>query len=490
MVVEDSNILKVSYPAFRPVSDYEPTRIHVDNEYLFLETIYSPLIDLLNDKAVPMASIAKEHYWKESELHLVIRDDLKTVDGTVLNVDDVIMSLKRVLILAENTHGDFKKLICPEISLKSLSDECSGISKEGNTLILKPVNKRDFLVPMLASIDFAIIPISSVDDKTLKIIDYKNTSGPYYVDKDLGDGNIVLKANPNHFQYSEKLASEVHLVPTRGLDKSEIVEMLKRGDIDAITTIDGLDTSHFDKAKSSELNIHQTINIKSKIAFITESGLKNIPKDKRISFAKKLRQSFHERYKNDPTYKLSDEYFLPFSDGGITEEREKELVNLFSVSKDDLIDEESIYLSIFHTGDHLFKDFSQTAKKEMPKLLVDRATTIPAFNKNKDYKEPDYIFVSTDTGFLENISLISYSMSAGIFGFSKKEGIKWLHDYMATEDRNERLKKLKQMHYQSLSEGRLIPLLSTSYVALSNKKWNFDLSELFANCPLWKIKKN
>ena len=193
----------MGFPSKHEVSFYEPTNIHIADEYIFLEAIYSTLVNLSDKKGSPEPSIAKDFYWVGSELHLNIRDDLSTVDGHKVGVDDVIFSLKRLLVLSQNTHGDFKNIICPGTEIKTVNDPCDGISKSGNTLILKPAMKQEFILPMLAAIDFAILPKTSVDPQNLKIVDYRNTSGPYYVEKDKGGGHVVLKLNPYHFMNSK-----------------------------------------------------------------------------------------------------------------------------------------------------------------------------------------------------------------------------------------------------------------------------------------------
>ena len=168
-------------------------------------------------------------YWRDQKFYLVIRDDLKTVDGYPITAEDVMLSFKRLMILSQNTHGDFKSLVCPETELKSVFDDCPRMEIEGNTLILTPRYRSDLLVGMLSAIDFAIIPRKSFDPVSLKITDYRNTSGPYYVDQDNGDGNIVLKPNPTHFHFEESMAQEVRLIPTKDKNKGEIIELLTRG---------------------------------------------------------------------------------------------------------------------------------------------------------------------------------------------------------------------------------------------------------------------
>ena len=110
-----------------------------------------------------------------------------------------MLSFKRLMILSRNTHGDFKSLVCPEVELKSVFDDCPRMEIEGNTLILTPRYRSDLLVGMLSAIDFAIIPRKSFDPESLKITDYRNTSGPYYVDQDKWGWKYGFKTQPCPF---------------------------------------------------------------------------------------------------------------------------------------------------------------------------------------------------------------------------------------------------------------------------------------------------
>lgn len=91
---------------------------------------------------------------------------------------------------------------------------------------------------------------------------------------------------------------------------------------------------------------------------------------------------------------------------------------------------------------------------------------------------------------MEDIGLISYSMNAGIFGYKKMEAQAWLKEYMQILDKEERLKRLRELHYQVLSSPALVPLVSAPYVALARKPWKIELSQIYANNPLWLVKKN
>ena len=482
----EDHVLDIAFPYEKRIEAYDPAKIHFAQEYILLESIYSPLIELANTNSEPFAAVARMFYWEGSELHFVIREDLKTIDGYQITVDDVEASLKRLLILSENTHGDFKNLVCPDAKLKSLKDDCPGIHKKGNTLILRPKHRRSFLLDIFASIDFAIIPQKSFDPVSLKITDYRNTSGPYYVDQDNGDGNIVLKLNPAHFHFEESMAREVRLVSSRKMNRDEVIQLLNQGKVDHITTLEGLEIPDLQKIDLNKSSFHETIHIRTAVTHITEEGKKKIPVKKRLGFAKALQKSFHEYCEKEEGCRPIQQFFIPLSGGDFSREEEAALKKLMD-SVDGETSGENISLEILESKLSALKQHIQISKKYMPNLKVEKAKGIPAFNKSSD--TPDYLMVFTDSGFLDNIGLISYSTNSGIFGFPKEEGKAWLRDYMDTEGKLERIAKLRAMHLKSLTEGHMIPLYRTPYVAVARRPWKMHLSQLFANNPFWKIRK-
>ena len=120
---------------------------------------------------------------------------------------------------------------------------------------------------------------------------------------------------------------------------------------------------------------------------------------------------------------------------------------------------------------------------------VYQETDAPDLKKNMSPNEiPDAFIAATDTGFMEDISLISYSLNAGLLGLKREERQTWLADYMATEQKSARMEKLRQLHFDALSSPVIVPLVASSYTALVRKPWKMELSELYANNQLWRIK--
>ena len=320
-------ILRVAFPSDKPASDYEPTQIHFDSQYIFLENIFSPLVEF--DKIGTLRGGVAEHAdWVGNELRLTIRHGLKTENGTPITAADVIFSLKRLLVLSSNTHGNFKDLVCPGVQLKTVEDDCPDLKQDGDVVIIKAKKREPFLLPMLAAIDFAIIPRSSTDPNTLKIINYKETSGPYYVANDDGHGHIELKLNPYSYHAAKDIPQVVELVPEMTAESS--LNALLNDEVDLITTVDA---ARAEKVlpfaeKHPEFRLHTTKDIRETFLLFTARGLKELSINERRFIANKIRQIFSEIYKNTPGYSPVDTFFPSFSDVGLNAREQAEINKL------------------------------------------------------------------------------------------------------------------------------------------------------------------
>lgn len=485
---KNEKILKVAFPSKLKSTDYEPTRISFDYEYIFLENIFSPLVEIAKDGSLT-SGVAEKTEWIDDELKLTIRKNLKTSSGKAITTEDVLFSLKRLLILSGNTHGNFKDIVCPTTDIKLVLEECSGLRADREAVYINAKGKKTFLLPMLGAIDFAIIPKASVDEKSLKIINTKETSGPYYVESDDGNGNITLKANPYHFFFSQDIAEKIILVPTNSQDKTHSLKLFQQGLIDHITTIDTARSEELIRfAKgNSDADLHVTAKIRNLILVFTEIGQKKFSSSERIAVGEKARIAFSEIYKGVEGFEQHFEFFPNLSFGGLTDQQRENLEK--TRTQKNLLSDKSIQIGLIKRGP--LEEWSRPIKKHLPQAECYIETNMPDFKKDMTTDQmPDAIIVSTDTGFTEDISLLSYSLNAGLLGLSKLERAKWLADYMSVDNKEIRIKKVKDLHYNALSKGDTIPLIASPYTAIVRKPWKIELSELFANNQLWRIKHN
>lgn len=315
-----NNSMRLAFPYNRNPENYDPARITLAPEYIFLENIFSPLIEMDVHGSVT-SGVASMFEWQGDEAVLTIRDSLVTVDGLPITAQDAEFSLKRLLVLTGNTHGNIQDLLCADKPLKSVDEPCQGIESRGNQLILRPGRRKPFLFPMLAAIDFAVIPRRSVNPETLAIIDFRNTSGPYYVAADAGGGYITLKANPQHYHYNDRIPQNIKLVPMDPDDPNSSLSALEHGEIDALTTIDAATPEavlQFHNSRADRFNLHQTLNIRNIMLTFTEYGRKIFTPEVRRCIGQTIRHEFLKHVSDSLAYKPEVQFFPVVGEGGLS----------------------------------------------------------------------------------------------------------------------------------------------------------------------------
>ena len=481
-----TRVLKVAFPYDKPARFYEPTKIHLAPEYIFLENTFSPLVELSPNDGTVQKGVAEKWEWKGNELHLTIRKGLKTIDGTEITAKDAEFSIKRVLVKTGNTHGNFQDLVCGARTIKKIEDICEGIRVEGDTLVLKTSSRSPFILPMLTGIDFAIIPKSSVDPKTLDIKDYRNTTGPYYVSQDSESGKIILTLNPGHYHASKAVPEKIELIPTDPKNKEASLALFKSGNVDMITTIDSARPEQIFRLSRevSGTSFHSTANIRTISVFFTERGMKELSHDERLLLGQQITGSLQKNFLSLPGYERTHQFFPAHGDGAIDLAQAQAIAEshpaITKLTK-------KVELSILRVGD--IATFKKLIEEAAPTVQVVEGKNAPAFEKFKNISDMPHAFIGgPDTGFNEDISLISYSLNAGLLLLTPEGRVKWLAEYMALADKDERIQKLRKLHQDSLENITLYPMFSCPYTALAQNGWNIQLSKILANNPLWLVK--
>jgi MarR-like DNA-binding transcriptional regulator SgrR of sgrS sRNA len=475
--------LRVAFPSTQAVEEYEPTNISLGHEYILLENLFSPLVEIDN-KGNPTAGVAEKIEWDGEWLKLTIRTNLKTKSGKSITAEDAEFSLKRLLVLSGNTHGNFKDIVCPNEKITSVDSYCSGIKREGNVLFLNGHDKKTFLTPMLGAIDFAIIPKSSVDPVTLKIKDYTETSGAYYVISDDKKGHIELKLNPNHYFANSQIPQVIHLVPSS--EKSSL-EMLAKNEVDHITTVDKIKSAEMLKfaADNDGYNVHATYKIRSTVLVFTEKGQKELSLDQRRYIGEKIKAAMLKNYEGALSYSESDQFFPTASEVSLTPKQKAEIDHIrSSVNPSDI---KKFKLGLIKRGN--LEEWSKNINELLPMADCYIETNVPEFKKDlKSEDMPQAFIASSDSSFAEDIGLLSYTLNTGILGLTKAERQQWLKHYMSVDDKAQRLNLVNQLQFNALKNSVLVPLVASPYTAIVRKPWKPELSPLFANNQLWRIK--
>lgn len=482
--------MRVAFPYSLSPEKIDPTNITLAPEYFFLEQVLSPLIEMDIHGAVT-SGVASRFEWIGDEAVLTIRKDLVTVDGYQITAEDAEISLKRLLVLSGNTHGNLQELLCRGKALTSLADDCAGIEVRGNQIILKPGRRAPFLFPMLAAIDFAVIPARSIDQKTLKITDYRNTSGPYYVSADAGNGRVTLSANPKHYHYNDRMPKEFTFEPMDKTKPNSSLEALSKGEVDVITTIDAATPEtvlQFHKKHANEFTLHRTQDIRNILVAFSERGQQLFSSEQRRCLGRKIREAFTAQTAESLAYKTGVQFLPIFGEGGLSKNQLSQLAQSFQEASDCPKSGAGYTATLVRLALH--DEFQAILTNILPGLILNVGKN-PAFvdYSSKPNEMPILAIAGPDTGFLEDIGLISYSMNAGYFNIAKKDRSAWLATYGKLEKKEDRIALLNKLHFDALMDPVIVPLAMAPYVALVPKDWDPGLSTLFANCQLWLFRR-
>ena len=482
----DTTLLRVAFPANDAISDYDPSKIHYAHQYIILENLYSQLVGY-DIKGEIVSGIAERFEWVGNEVWFYIRRGLKTIDGNEITARDAELSLKRLFILQSNTHGDISRVLCGKKGIKTLSEKCENMRVEDDyTLVLVFPQKDPFLFSMLTSVDFSVLPERSIDHKTLKIIDYRNTSGPYYAEKTPASTTLELTANPGHFLYSDKMPVKIRLVPSRVDKKSISLTLFKEGKVDMLTTAETAGTESIRKyaEETKDVEMFKTIPIELAALTFTPSGVSRHTVAERFVIAALIKRALLPSLTAGGA-ESTIQLFPPFGQGALTESQLASLNARFESVKN------SVFSGKF-TIWNLPRDSWTELQKIFPNADFKYVMAIPghADYKALGLKEPDLFFHRTDTSIKEDISFFSYYMSGYFFSIHGEKGASWIKKYSRTENLGNRMKMLNQLHYETLSEAITIPLTFSPYIAIVKKPWRFDFFNLHAGTTFWRMRCN
>ena len=157
-LAKDSKV-RIAFNAKSSVTAFDPARIQMDVEAIVLDNLYSPLVRMGSDGTIE-PFFAEHYWWNGNTLHFKIRENFRTVDGWAVTAKDAEFTLKRILISDSNAHGNLAIFLCTNTKPVDIESECPGIQSTETELRLTVANVKykPFLLKLLASMDFGIIP--------------------------------------------------------------------------------------------------------------------------------------------------------------------------------------------------------------------------------------------------------------------------------------------------------------------------------------------
>lgn len=469
--------LKIFFNSSEPVTQYDPARADLNQHYVFLENTYSALLEY-SAAGELTSGLAAAYRWHGAEARFTMRRGARTVDGRPIDAYDAEFSLKRLFILVKYNEP-LGELLCGPSPLKSLTDPCPGLRvlDEGRTLSMQLGERKDFLFNALTDIRYAIIPRGSVSTATLAITDYRNTSGPYYVATDPGDGAWSLAANPLHYRHTAEMPQSVRAVPLKGLiNNDQALARLGAGEFDYL--MNNLVKNPADKlsfaASHRGYSVHVTQPVRLLYVVFTRKGLTRLTKEERFFIARKIRQVY---LLGRPMCTAPYQFF--WLEGALSREQLAESQALLEKGRLLAVDKKL-------TARWLKKNLFRT-EDDLSAWLPNLSEVDPQAPMSME-AGPDFFLNSGDIGFQDDISLIANYLSIKL-SMSEEEKKKWFASFVATPDKKARSGMLRDLQYQTITRGEALPVGLMPYASLARKPWKFNYPAMFGGDNLWRLRR-
>lgn len=470
------NSLRLGYSFFEPVSTLDPANIETIYQANLIENIYSRLVSYSN-KGEIQCSLCSKFSVSGNEIRFSFDSKIGTADGTPISAMDAQKSLLRILASQTNTHGSLRFYLDSTDSFKKAIDVVD------NDLVIKTAksNWTPFVLALLSSMDFSIIPIGSLSENGSKIINYSNTSGPYYVSGNDDVGNITLMANKNSPLFDSKMPMTVQLIP---LVTGEALNFFKDNKIDMIDVTYFSYQDEIDKLLKEQrgLQVHNTLNIGLTSIVFTNSVINRSSEESRLKAGILIKDVYSRKAKKIFGAKNTIEFFQSFGHGFLMPNQVAEL----KIREQLVASKVFANKFVFGVSEKYRTLFSQSDFP--PEIELKFFKKSPNFLPIKD--RPDIYIVNSDSSVDEDISALSYLFSRQTFSYNQTDGANWIQKFMDIESREERLIFLNRLHFEMLSKVKIFPISAHPYVTILREGWDLDFSKLYAGTQLWKITKH
>jgi hypothetical protein len=158
------------------------------------------------------------------------------------------------------------------------------------------------------------------------------------------------------------------------------------------------------------------------VLFFSERGIRDLSVDERMAIGKKIKLSISEYFLKLPGYEDVFQFFPQHGDGAIANDQAKSIFEKAAFVPG--IESKKVSIEIVRVGK--LDIYQNRIKAVLPNVEVTEGSTLPSFRTYNSIDEMPHAHISgPDTGFNEDISLISYSLTAGFFGLSQQERQTW-----------------------------------------------------------------
>ena len=273
---------------------------------------------------------------------------------------------------------------------------------------------------------------------------------------------------------------EIGIVPVMG---QEAVHQFRNGELDLLpapfflTRDLGSQVLH-----NNDYNVHQTLPIQVLMISFSSKAKKRFSPQQRMFAGQIIGKTFSE-LRGHALSQPTQQFFQSLSAGTLNA-NQLDSINELRLRSKEIEFKEPIVFGATKLQYELLKD----KLKDYPQIELMQFTDHPWFNSPK--AQHDMMIITTDTAWTEDLSLLGYGFEMGDFSIPDLNSAQWMNEYIHTANREDRIKKLNQLHFDVLKNASIVPIEVAPYFVLSKKSWNLNQSKFSAGTSLWQMRKN
>ncbi len=444
----------------------DPIKNSTISNAFFVNHLYANLISV-NEKNEFEADLAKNFYWQDKTLTIEFHEN------SSVNAIDAEFSIKRSFVNDANDHGDLWKILCEKN--ESQIDCLKRISVSKNTLKIEVANKNNLqmIIPILASINYKIIPKLAFDIEdlsTAKIINYTLTSGKFFIKN---DNLYELFPNERNFNETDTLISKLQIVDA---DSVTVQDLISKNLIDVVSTTITLFERHLKPLTEHGWILDKTHDIKITLLLFSKAAISKTQASERMLVGSLIKDEMKNSRALFSTF--SPQFFQNFGQGYLSNDQIQQIKQSPAA---DLLSNKLVFSTtkLERWGNAL---------KNIPNLDVAMLNTKSL--ALADSERPDSFIIANDVSFETSYSQISYLYKSGIFKSPDKTADQIINEYLSYENNEDKIKYINKLHFEVISNCYIFPIWSSPYITAVSSKFTSHMSKYNSRTLAWKIKKN
>lgn len=464
-----TKILNVAVDLKQKSATIDPLNIPTLTDAFFINHLYGNLVEL-DDQHNLIASLAESFRWENTN-ELVFKFQEKSLISAI----DAQFNLKRIIYSKRNLHGDLFDLICSPA--ETTNDCLERIQIVNGELRINVYNHqiKKYLLSTLCSIDYKIIPIAAFntnDFRNAYIINYKITSGHYYI-----DATNHLKRNTHSDLKFENSIQEFKIIDT---DTFNLSENISKNLIDIVSTTVSMNKESEKTASLHNWHVFETYPISVFFLSFSKKSLSHFSVQSRFAIANKIAAEINP----SSFFKINStpQFIQNFGEGYLNS---TQLNNVLFLRKTLVNYNQNLNRKI-KLGVRNIKRWTAFAKINS-EFKLQMLPTGSVLNMRQE-EMPDVFGLTNDVSFETNYALLAFAVKNNFLHSKLLNSREIMKKFLRLENDEEKINFINEIHNYSIQNCIIFPIYASPYTTLTNSSLIPNQSKYNSRTLLWKIK--